>query len=506
MNATGTVADPSAGLDISFSNKGILIPRIALTGTGDVATIPSAATSLFIYNTATAGASPNNVIPGYYYWDGTEWIALGGGDGGRDWSLTGNAGTTAGTNFLGTTDAVDLSFFTNNTEYMRLQSTGQLTVGSTVAGSKLDVHQTTSTDVTRFTNYGNSPDVAIRRTMGTQASPTATSSSGTALGRLYGEGYDGAGFTAAASIYFSTDATGGSSTEMPGRIEFYTTLDGSGSLSERMRIDNAGKVGIGLSDASAQFVVNEDATFNESGADKDFRVEGDTETDLLFIDASTDRIGIGTNTPAEELHVVGDIRGTNLDQNEERIVYSDANGTLQPISSSGLNTQILTSQGAGLPPIWTYATGSSASAIMATNDTIVELTTWEDITELTVTFTPNLSGTALISFSVSGSIRLESSLASAGLGILPQFRIVQDGTTIKGTTRKLTVDAGVGTTTSEFSMTMSYPVSVVASIATTVKIQWQMGDDGIGTTTSYIDINASSDAMQHGTIVSSGFQ
>ncbi len=37
-------------------------------------------------------------------------------------------------------------------------------------------------------------------------------------------------------------------------------------------------------------------TINESGADVDFRVEGDTETNLLFCDASTDRIGIGTNS------------------------------------------------------------------------------------------------------------------------------------------------------------------------------------------------------------------
>ena len=44
---------------------------------------------------------------------------------------------------------------------------------------------------------------------------------------------------------------------------------------------------------------------NESGADKDFRVEGDTDANLLFVDASTDRIGIGTASPSARLHVVG---------------------------------------------------------------------------------------------------------------------------------------------------------------------------------------------------------
>jgi hypothetical protein len=37
--------------------------------------------------------------------------------------------------------------------------------------------------------------------------------------------------------------------------------------------------------------------FNDAGADVDFRVEGDTDANLLFVDASTDRVGIGTSTP-----------------------------------------------------------------------------------------------------------------------------------------------------------------------------------------------------------------
>lgn len=43
--------------------------------------------------------------------------------------------------------------------------------------------------------------------------------------------------------------------------------------------------------------------FNESGADKDFRIEGDTEANLFVADASTDRIGIGTAAPTDALVV-----------------------------------------------------------------------------------------------------------------------------------------------------------------------------------------------------------
>jgi hypothetical protein len=45
--------------------------------------------------------------------------------------------------------------------------------------------------------------------------------------------------------------------------------------------------------------------FNDAGADVDFRVEGDTDANLLFVDASTDRVGIGTSSPTTKLHVSG---------------------------------------------------------------------------------------------------------------------------------------------------------------------------------------------------------
>ncbi len=49
--------------------------------------------------------------------------------------------------------------------------------------------------------------------------------------------------------------------------------------------------------------------FNEAGADKDARFEGDTDANLLFTDASTDRVGVGTNTPTAKLQVNGSFAG-----------------------------------------------------------------------------------------------------------------------------------------------------------------------------------------------------
>jgi hypothetical protein len=63
-------AQNDAALNIEANDQGILVPRVGLTGTDDVSTIAGASTSLLIYNTATVG----DVSPGYYYWDGTNWI------------------------------------------------------------------------------------------------------------------------------------------------------------------------------------------------------------------------------------------------------------------------------------------------------------------------------------------------------------------------------------------------------------------------------------------------
>jgi hypothetical protein len=45
--------------------------------------------------------------------------------------------------------------------------------------------------------------------------------------------------------------------------------------------------------------------FNEAGADKDFRIEGNTATHLFFSDAGNDRIGINNASPSKTLDITG---------------------------------------------------------------------------------------------------------------------------------------------------------------------------------------------------------
>jgi len=76
VTTDGSSPDPSAMLDVKSTNKGMLIPRVALSAINSSSPITSPAVGLLVYNTATAGTAPNDVIPGFYYWNGINWVSV----------------------------------------------------------------------------------------------------------------------------------------------------------------------------------------------------------------------------------------------------------------------------------------------------------------------------------------------------------------------------------------------------------------------------------------------
>ena len=102
------------------------------------------------------------------------------------------------------------------------------------------------------------------------------------------------------------------------------------------------RVGIGTTGPGALLDVDGDAIFNESGADKDFRIEGLLDQNLFFLDASADYIGIGDSTPDHKLDVAGNIGldaggYINWDDTDGTSGYGfrDNSGTLQYKDSGG---------------------------------------------------------------------------------------------------------------------------------------------------------------------------
>jgi hypothetical protein len=115
----GTVTPASSSiLDLTSTSKGMLAPRMTLA---QKTAIVTPGTGLLIYQT--------DGVAGFWYYDGTAWQMLLPSSSG--WLLTGNAGTVATTNFIGTTDAIDFATRTNNTEKMRVTSAGNVGIGTT---------------------------------------------------------------------------------------------------------------------------------------------------------------------------------------------------------------------------------------------------------------------------------------------------------------------------------------------------------------------------------------
>jgi hypothetical protein len=123
VNTTRTIGinvlAPQAALDITSTSDGLLIPRVNLTfGANLPQPIIGPVDSEMIYVKNSVGVGVNAVTPGFYHWNTltARWVRFNTGTiAATGWSTTGNAGLTAGTNFIGTTDLVDVSFKRNNT-------------------------------------------------------------------------------------------------------------------------------------------------------------------------------------------------------------------------------------------------------------------------------------------------------------------------------------------------------------------------------------------------------
>ncbi len=106
---------------------------------------------------------------------------------------------------------------------------------------------------------------------------------------------------------------------------------------------------------AASVIVNNDAV------DIDFQVKGDTDVNLIYADASTDRLGVGTATPAFKLDVNGTVKGSaiyltdmtagagalyyNVAQNRLTLANYNASGTIVFESNGGLAAGIINANG-----------------------------------------------------------------------------------------------------------------------------------------------------------------
>ena len=187
---------------------------------------------------------------------------------GNAWNLTGNAGTSAATNFVGTTDNVDFVTRTNNTEKMRVTNAGRVgigtassAIGTTYGFEKLKLAgdaNINDVELEAIGAGGFGPFIVFAKSNGTYSTGTRTIvNNGDQIGNFQYNAYDGTAYRPAAHIIVRVDGVPGAN-DIPTRMDFYTSPDGSAAATQRLSITNAGNIGIGTTapDASALLQVS----------------------------------------------------------------------------------------------------------------------------------------------------------------------------------------------------------------------------------------------------------
>ena len=112
-------------MELGATNKGFLPNRVALTATNNSAPLSGHVLGMLVYNIATADTSPNNVEPGYYYNNGSQWIKF----------ATGGSGSSGSSPWFGSDDNQSATSNTDNVYMM-----GNVGIGTSNPGFDLDVN------------------------------------------------------------------------------------------------------------------------------------------------------------------------------------------------------------------------------------------------------------------------------------------------------------------------------------------------------------------------------
>ena len=198
---------------------------------------------------------------------------------------------------------------------------------------------------------GNFANVTLTSTdAGATASPllelyrdSATPAASDTLGEIEFNGEDSAGNKQAYGLIHASILSPTSTAEQ-GQLHFETAT--AGALTEKMIIGTTNLV------------------INEIGAVFNVRIEGDTDANLFYTDATNSRIGVGTASPAEKLDVVGKIKVS------DNIVI----GT----TAKGITT------GSSIPLGLGTNTGTSSVTILTTGSVVIGGTSSNENGSLTV--------------------------------------------------------------------------------------------------------------------------
>ena len=117
--------------------------------------------------------------------------------------------------------------------------------------------------------------------------------------------------------------------DIDGAVDMATTLAVAGNVDFNGDLDVDGTTNLDVVDIDGALTQDGGAVFNEASANVDFRVESDGNTHMLFVDADTNKIGIGTSSPSNNLEIFTDAGDEGLTikatGDTSNAIISDAN-------------------------------------------------------------------------------------------------------------------------------------------------------------------------------------
>ena len=255
---------------------------------------------------------------------------------------------------------------TSGAERVRIDSNGRIIIGHTASTGEARYFQlvgtsadTASAQLIRHSADSSSSQIDLTKSRNATKGSNTIVQDDDVLGQITFRGDDGTDLNSTgATIIAAVDGTPGSN-DMPGRLVFSTTADGSSSATERLRISSTGAVGINstnpennllelYTDASAAWKFRIHTSVSD-GAGFYQRSNGDFELvlrdasnnnnhisgsagGLQFSTSNTEKVritsggevGIGTETPAHKLDVIDGIInvGAAVTTNDSRIQFT----------------------------------------------------------------------------------------------------------------------------------------------------------------------------------------
>ncbi|KMQ61443.1 hypothetical protein ACM46_15595 [Chryseobacterium angstadtii] len=183
--------DPSAMLQISSKNKGMLLPSIALASSTDQITIPNPAEGLIVWNNGSGALTTS----GIYYWSDSKWnmLSTGTGNGSNGgvtplaaWNNTAmNSGNSGGANTnlaLGTNTTDDLVFKVNSIAVGRLGVNNSISFGTAANAAQNGIALGNSSSAYQGIAIGTNTSVTANESVALGANSKISGYQSTAVG------------------------------------------------------------------------------------------------------------------------------------------------------------------------------------------------------------------------------------------------------------------------------------------------------------------------------------